>query len=66
MPAPNMPAEDWTFVLQRVQGVMAILGGRPRDRDAAGYPLNHSNRVVFDEPAMAVGAALYARAALEL
>lgn len=66
MPAPNMPAEDWAFVLQRIPGAMAILGGRPRDRDAAGYPLNHSNRVVFDEGAMVAGAALYAEAALSL
>jgi hippurate hydrolase len=64
--APIMPAEDWSFVLQRIPGVMVDLGARPRDAEAAGYPQNHSNRVVFDEGAMAVGAALYAKAALEL
>jgi hippurate hydrolase len=66
MPTPNMPAEDWAFVLQRIPGAMAILGGRPREVPAAGYPLNHSNRVVFDEGAMVAGAALYAQAALSL
>jgi amidohydrolase len=66
MPAPTMPAEDWSFVLQRIPGVMVDLGGRPRDRALEGYPQNHSNLVVFDESAMAVGAALHARVALEL
>jgi hippurate hydrolase len=66
LPAPTMPAEDWSFVLHRVPGVMVDLGGRPRDRAAEGYPQNHSNVVVFDEGAMAVGAALHAKVALEL
>ena len=39
---------------------------RPRDHELAGYPLNYSNRVVFDEDAMAVGVALYAAAAEQL
>ncbi|HEX3265593.1 MAG TPA: amidohydrolase [Candidatus Limnocylindrales bacterium] len=64
--APLMPAEDWSFVLQRIPGVMVDLGARPRDADPEGYPQNHSNRVVFDEAAMAVGAALHAKVALEL
>jgi len=66
MAAPIMPAEDWSFVLQRIPGVMVDLGARPRDRELEGYPQNHSSAVVFDEDAMAVGAALYAKAALEL
>jgi hippurate hydrolase len=66
MPAPIMGAEDWSYVLQRIPGVMTFLGGRPRDRELDGYPQNHSNLVVFDEAAMAVGAALYAKVALEL
>lgn len=66
MAAPIMPAEDWSFVLQRIPGVMVDLGARPRDRALEGYPQNHSSTVVFDEAAMAVGAALYAKAALEL
>ena len=66
MPSPTMPAEDWSFVLQRIPGVMVDLGGRPRDRDLADYPQTHSSTVVFDEPAMVVGAALHAKVALEL
>jgi len=66
MPAPIMGAEDWSYVLQRIPGVMASLGARPRDRKLTGYPQNHSNLVVFDEAAMAVGAALYAAVAQQL
>ena len=66
MPAPIMGAEDWSYVLQQIPGVMASLGARPRDRKLAGYPQNHSNLVVFDEEAMAVGAAFYAAVAQQL
>jgi amidohydrolase len=61
---PNMGAEDWSYVLAHVPGVMVFLGGRPADADAATFPNNHSDLVTFDEPAMAVGAALYAAVAL--
>jgi hippurate hydrolase len=66
MPAPQMGAEDWSYVLERIPGMMAFLGARPRDREAEGYPHNHSNRAVFDEDAMAVGVALYAAVAQQL
>ena len=66
MASPMMPAEDWSYVLERVPGVMVDLGARPRDRDLEGFPQNHSSKVVFDEDAMVVGAALYAKVALEL
>jgi len=66
MPAPIMGAEDWSYVLQKIPGVMVSLGARPRDRKLTGYPQNHSNLVVFDEDAMAVGAALYAAVAQRL
>ena len=64
MRAPIMGAEDFSYVLQRVRGALAFLGGRPLDVDQTTAPQNHSNRVVFDEPAMGVGAALYAAVAL--
>ena len=63
--APLMGAEDFSYVLQRVRGCMAFLGARPAGEDPATAPQNHSNRVVFDEDAMAVGIALYAAKALE-
>jgi hippurate hydrolase len=59
-----MGAEDFSYVLQRVPGMMAFLGARPADQDPATAPQNHSNRVVFDEPPMALGAALHAAVAL--
>ncbi len=61
---PDMGAEDFSYVLQRVPGAMAHLGGRPADVEEATAPQNHSNRVVFDEASMAVGAALHAAVAL--
>ncbi len=64
LPHPMMGAEDWSYVLQRVPGVMAFLGACPPHMEAASAPPNHSNRVDFDEEAMAVGAALYAAVAL--
>jgi amidohydrolase len=59
---PVMGAEDWSYVLQRVPGSMAFLGAAP-PRAARPAP-NHSNRMVLDEPAMAVGIALHAAMAL--
>ncbi len=64
MPAPIMGGEDFSYVLQQVPGAMAFVGARPDGQDPATAPQNHSNLVVFDEPAMAVGVALYAAVAI--
>ena len=64
MPSPVMGAEDFSYVLQRVPGAMAFLGGCPPELDPRTAPPNHSNRVVFDENAMPTGVALYAAMAL--
>jgi amidohydrolase len=61
---PIMGAEDWSYVLQRVPGVMAFLGARLDGLDPETAPENHSNLVIFDEPAMATGVALYTAVAL--
>ena len=66
LPAPAMQADDWSFVAREIPSVMAFLGGRPADRALDGYPQNHSSQVIFDEGAMVVGAALFAKVALEL
>ena len=63
--APIMGAEDFSYVTERVPGMMAFLGARPASEDPATAPQNHSNHVVFDEPSMALGVALYAAAALD-
>jgi hippurate hydrolase len=64
LPAPIMGAEDFSYVLQEVPGAMAFLGAVPPGEDPASYPQNHSDRVIFDEPALAVGVALYVSVAL--
>lgn len=64
--APIMGAEDFSYVLQRVPGVMAFLGAQPPGTDPATAPQNHSNLVVFDEGSMALGVALHAAVALRV
>jgi amidohydrolase len=62
MPDPVMGAEDFSYVLQRVPGVMLRLGTAPPDVE---HPApNHSNRMMLHEPAMAEGIAVYAGLAL--
>lgn len=60
LPHPVMGAEDFSYVLQRVPGVMMFLGGTPEGKDPATAAPNHSNRVMFDESAMTTGMATYA------
>jgi len=63
--APVMGAEDFSYVIERVPGMMAFLGARPASEDPETAPQNHSNLVVFEEDPMALGVALYAAAALD-
>jgi len=58
---PMMGAEDFSYVLQRVPGVMANLGTRPDSGPV--YP-NHSNRMLLNESALATGVAMHAAVAL--
>ncbi len=55
MDAPIMGAEDFSYVLQRVPGMMAFLGARPPGQALATAPMNHSDLVIFDESAGAAG-----------
>jgi hippurate hydrolase len=64
MSAPIMGAEDFSYVLGEVPGALAFLGGCPPGVDPSVAAPNHSNRVVFDEEAMAAGVAVYAGLAL--
>ncbi len=64
MPTPIMGAEDFSYVLSEVPGALAFLGGCPPHVDPGSAQPNHSNRVVFDEQAMAAGVAVYAGLAL--
>ena len=65
LPHPIMGAEDFSYVLQQVPGTMMFLGATPLDRDLGSAAPNHSNRVYFDEPAMARGIATYAAVAID-
>lgn len=65
IPNPVMGAEDWSYVLQKVPGAMAFLGTCPPDVSFTEAAPNHSNRMIIDEAAMAVGTALYAAVALD-
>jgi amidohydrolase len=64
MPNPIMGAEDFSYVLNRIPGSMLFLGGTALDKDPATAAPNHSNRVMFDEPAMANGIAVYSAMAI--
>lgn len=64
MSNPVMGAEDFSYVLQRVPGALAFLGGCPPELNPRTAAPNHSNRVVFDEEAMVTGMATYAAMAL--
>jgi hippurate hydrolase len=64
MPSPVMGGEDWSYVLEQVNGAMAFLGTRPAGVAPQDVAPNHSNRMVLDEAAMARGVALYAAVAL--
>ncbi|MFJ6793937.1 M20 family metallopeptidase [Streptomyces sp. NPDC091268] len=62
---PVMGSEDFAYILERVPGAMAFLGSRPPGPPAQNpVPDMHSNRVVFDEDAMATGIAAHAAVAL--
>jgi amidohydrolase len=59
MPNPMMGAEDFSYVLQKVPGAMAFLGGVPEGGDYHTCCALHSNRMVLDERVMAHGIAMH-------
>jgi amidohydrolase len=59
MPAPIMGAEDFSYVLQKVPGVMLMLGATPEGGDYRTCCGLHSNRMVLDENVMARGIAMH-------
>jgi hippurate hydrolase len=64
IPSPTMGAEDFSYVLQKVPGTVAMLGSRPPEIPAGEAEPLHSTRMVMDENAMTTGMALYAALAL--
>jgi len=64
MPAPFMGAEDFSYVLQRMPGCMMFLGVMPEGcHDHDHVASCHSNRMILNEDAMAVGIAMQAAVA---
>jgi hippurate hydrolase len=56
---PLMGAEDFSYLLQKVPGAMAFLGGAPEGGDYRTCCALHSNRMVIDETVMARGIAMH-------
>ena len=66
LPSPVMGGEDFSMLLQRVPGAMALLGVCPADiADAREAPPCHSNRMRIDEAGLRHGIALHAAMALD-
>src|SRR5277367_4206925 len=64
MPAPFMGAEDFSYVLQRMPGCMMFLGVMPEGHSEHDHiPSCHSNHMILNEDAMAVGIAMHAAVA---
>lgn len=61
---PQMAAEDFSYVLERVPGAMMALGSRPNGMPEAEAPNPHSNRYLLEEEAMVTGVAMHTAVAL--
>jgi hippurate hydrolase len=59
MRTPVMPAEDFSYVLQKIPGAMAFLGAAPAGSDFRSCCGLHSNRMLLEETAMARGVAMH-------
>ena len=59
IPAPIMGAEDFSYVLQKVPGAMAILGVAPPDGDPFGRAPIHNAQMLVDEAALPRGVAMH-------
>ena len=60
IPAPIMGGEDFSYVLQRVPGAMAILGVAPPAGNPAERAPIHNARMLVEESVLARGVALHA------
>jgi hippurate hydrolase len=63
-PTPQMPGEDFSYVLEQIPGVMASLGTCPEEYAEGEAPNAHSNRYILNERALPNGIAMYAGVAL--
>jgi hippurate hydrolase len=59
MAHPLMGAEDFSYILQKAPGAMAMLGASPEGGDYRSCCPLHSNRMVLDETVMSRGIAMH-------
>jgi amidohydrolase len=59
VPAPIMGAEDFSYVLQKAPGAMAILGVAPPDGDPFARPPIHNSKMLVDEAVLPRGVAMH-------
>jgi len=59
VPAPIMGAEDFSYVLQKVPGAMAILGVAPPDGDPFARAPIHNSKMLVDEAVLPRGVAMH-------
>jgi amidohydrolase len=59
IPAPIMGAEDFSYVLQKVPGAMAILGVAPPDGDPFARAPIHNAKMTVDETVLSRGVAMH-------
>jgi hippurate hydrolase len=64
LPSPDMASEDFSYIVQRIPGVMVGLGMRP-EGDGPVAPV-HSGHMILNESAMTTGAVLHAAMAFLL
>jgi metal-dependent amidase/aminoacylase/carboxypeptidase family protein len=59
IPAPIMGAEDFSYVLQKVPGAMAILGVAPLEGDPFSRAPIHNSKMMVDECVLPRGVAMH-------
>lgn len=65
MPTPMMGSEDFSYVLEKIPGAFVFLGAATEGADWTCCAGLHSDRMSLDESVLALGAAWYARMAIE-
>jgi hippurate hydrolase len=65
MPNPIPGGEDFASVLEEIPGAFIFMGAAPDGVDPRTAPSNHSNRAVFDDDVLPLGAAFLAAMAID-
>jgi hippurate hydrolase len=65
MPNPIPGGEDFASVLDEIPGAFIFMGAAPDGVDPRTAPSNHSNKAVFDDDVLPLGAAFLAAMAID-